>query len=312
MTTAISQPRLADGREVHQDRSFLRDLRNLHSSVRHLPGQLAVPPYAFAPDDWSFHLLEALRALDLTDRRVLEVGVGTGFVALCLLCDQPDIKRLYAADIDPRLPELAARNAARILDPETRARFQPCPGANNLLSWFAEADHPLAMALPRPDVIYGCVPQVPLPQGTQLDSRDNAANYYPAEEFPSRYNRVGLGLNDHLLRQAKHVLAPGGQIVLNLAGRVGLDTLLGLFSRWGYRSRVLRKTLVPQHVETSLEPYALVEEETADTTQPLRFQFYVDDAPGERRSVDARTAESLRQAGKPCFHTLYAIRGEIR
>lgn len=303
MTTALLQPRPVDTQDAQEDDRFLRDLSELHRCTRHLSGQLAVPPYAFAPDAWSFHLLQALRDQDLQGRRVLEVGVGTGFVALCLLRAQPRIERLYAADIDPRLTALAGRNAARILDRHGQDRFQPWSGANNLLTWFAEAN------LPRPDVIYGCVPQVVLPQGTQLDSRDNGANYYPAEEFPSRYNRVSLGLNDHLLRQARDVLAPGGRVVLNLAGRVGLDTLCDLFERRGYRPRVLRETVVPQHAETSLEPYALVEEETHHAPHPVRFRFFVDDAEGGRRSVDARTAEALRQAGEPCFHHLYAIEG---
>lgn len=269
------------------------------------------PPWAFKPDEWTRALLRGVAKLDLHDADVAEAGVGPGTNQIYVTkAKRP--ARSYGSDLDGRLPRVAAGNVLRAAGQQAAERFTPIHGNQSLLSWITRQ---------RLDVVLACIPQVPADHhdertlaqvrafaakvngnGTDVQT-DELSHYYDPDTYPSDLNAFGLGLNDHLLQQARGVLRARGKAILNLGGRPGRPTLEGMFRKNGFTPTLLHSELIQQHPGTDLEPLATLEKHTDHA-----FEFFADDR-GERQ-ITAREAEDLRRAGHPVYHNIYVFSGE--
>lgn len=115
---------LDDGLDAREARLFGRALcqRCAGTPLQHLTGeqafrniQLEVRPGVFVPRPETEVLVEhALEALgDAEDPVVVDVGTGTGAIALAVKYERPDTV-VYATDLSPEAVELARANAARL------------------------------------------------------------------------------------------------------------------------------------------------------------------------------------------------------
>jgi SAM-dependent methyltransferase len=191
------------------------------------------PPWAFKPDQWTRAFLRGVAKLDLRDAVSAEAGVGPGTNQLYVTrVQKPGIS--YGSDLDGRLPKVASANVLRAAGQEAQQRFTPIHGNQSLLSWIVRQ---------RLDVVLACIPQVPADHhdeetlaqvrkfaatvngnGTDVQT-DALSHYYDPDTYVSDLNVFGLGLNDHLLQQARGVLRAKGKAILNLGGRPGRATL---------------------------------------------------------------------------------------
>ncbi|MEK7099346.1 MAG: hypothetical protein AAB916_02420 [Patescibacteria group bacterium] len=268
---------------------FSRDLYNgVNVSV-------SLPEWVFRPDQWSAAFLRGLRRCtrDWRSLCVWEVGVGSGLNLIILGKLLGDVTWYYS-DYDSRCVPLATSNleAAKMghLD------FCPLEGAWDLVT------PPAGMHAPAVDVIFGCLPQVPLAHA-DLSVGDKIAHYYDPERYPKAHlNVLGLGLNETLLVQARDVLLPCGTVVLNLSGRPGLKRLKTMFQFCGYEAEVIYEEMIPQHWQTSVASLASLEEAGQHD-----FEFFAD-ARGKEK-INAREAEVRRMCSKSVFHKIYVIAG---
>jgi SAM-dependent methyltransferase len=264
------------------------------------------PPWAFKPDQWTRAFLRGVAKLDLRDAVSAEAGVGPGTNQLYVTrVQKPGIS--YGSDLDGRLPKVASANVLRAAGQEAQQRFTPIHGNQSLLSWIVRQ---------RLDVVLACIPQVPADHhdeetlaqvrkfaatvngnGTDVQT-DALSHYYDPDTYVSDLNVFGLGLNDHLLQQARGVLRAKGKAILNLGGRPGRATLEHLFRKNGFVPTLLHSELIAQHAGTDLEPLA-----TLETQTDHKFEFFADSEG--KRQITAREAEDLRRAGHTVFFIVF-------
>jgi len=114
----------ADGLDVREARMFGRALcqRCAGTPLQHLTGEQAfrrisveVRPGVFIPRPETEVLVEAAleRLGPAEDPVVVDVGTGTGAIALSLKDERPDA-RVFATDVSPEAAELATSNAGRL------------------------------------------------------------------------------------------------------------------------------------------------------------------------------------------------------
>lgn len=261
-------------------------------------GGVHVPAWAFKPDQWSIAFLRGLTKLasGWKNLRVWEVGVGTG-VNLMVLRIQSPSTQWYFSDYDARCVPLAMRNLLR--SGAGRRGLHPLYSVWDLVT--PPPDR--GQSVPRAQVIFGCLPQVP--SVLDLSVGDRRAHYYDTTLYREAHqNAVGLGLNETLLVRARTVLVPGGSVVLNLSGRPGLERLLPLFRKAGYQPTVIHSETIPQHADTSLASLAALEE-----CGQSDFEFFAD--ADCKMSVNAGEAETRRVSGQKVFHKIYVIAGTL-
>ena len=280
---------LSTQRTIFKDGTF-----NLNPST----GGINVPEWAFKPDEWTVAFLRGLTkiAVGWEGKRVWEVGVCTG-INLVVLRNLAPSAQWYFSDYNTRCVSLALENL-RLFNEDLK-RFHPLTGSWDLVT------PPDGGRLPSPkvDVIFGCLPQVPAE--INLAIGDRIAHYYDPRHYPEAHlNALGLGLNEALLRRAKGVLRSRGMVALNLSGRPGLQRLHLLFQETGYHSEVIYQTTIPQHPETSLASLAALE-----GSGQSDFEFFTDASCAS--PLNARDAETRRQAGKSVFHNIYVIAGTL-
>lgn len=265
---------------------------------------IAVPPFAFEPDAWTRCLIKGLSKLRFNNINVAEVGVGTGIIAGYLLTNFRGIRALFGSDIDKRLSRLAAANV-RAINPDDD-RYVQVRGDKSLIGW-------LRTSAVRPPIhrIYACIPQVKIPHGQH--GADNSAHYYSPSKFNSSFNDYSLGLNHRLLLQAHNSLAPGGDIILNLAGRPSKEVLLQLFRSSGFKPQIIHEECIQQHPTTKLAP--LVEDERSIRSQPGRgsftFEFFSSAKCEPGSKVSAAEAQEMLERAEPVpvYHKIYVVRG---
>lgn len=261
------------------------------------PVAIEVPPYAFRPDQWSKAFLRGLAKTDVYGKKCLEVGVGTGINVIYLLTKGP--ANIAISDKESRCVPLACRNIRQnVKDENSWKKVLPYPGSLDLAGWLLETDDSNF------DLIYGCLPQVILPQGEDINRDDALAHYYEKERYPSDLGIYGLALNDIFLQQTHPHLNPGGSVVLNLGGRPGQKTLEELFIRNGFKPTLLHHEVIAQHAETSLESLSTLEAATG-----REFEFFADSNALE--PLNANQAEARRENGLPVFHRIYVYQGHI-
>lgn len=262
---------------------------------------IKVPKWAFKPDDWNRALLDGFDRLvydwNWDGLGVWEVGVGTG-VNLVVLRHMLRVNSIkwYFSDYDARCVPLAMENLLCYCG--DRRGLYPLKG-----SWDLVTPPKGGLKAPKVDVVFGCLPQVPL--HTDLSVGDKRAHYYNPKRYPKAHqNALGLGLVETLLVRARDVLNPGGKVILNLAGRPGRKRLLSLFRETGYNPHMVESAKIEQHAGTSLASLAALEKNGHDD-----FEFFTDFSCEE--PIDARGAEALRVAGEDVYHKIYVIAGTL-
>lgn len=287
--------------------------------------QLKVPEWAFEPDQWSEVFWDSLipLALNWKNKRIWEVGVGTG-INLMMLRKLVEAT-WYFSDYDARCVPLAIENlnrGANAVDiykrvasrgehnynPKSWEQLHLRPDLGELCpltgSWdLVSPPKQGGDTVPTVDIIFGCLPQVPAE--IDLGLGDRIAHYYDPNRYPkAHFNALGLGLVETLLVEAKSVLAPKGEVILNLSGRPGLKRLRSLFRKTGYNPEVIEREVIEQHVGTSLASLATLEENGHED-----FEFFYDSDC--RIPLDAREAELRRLAGEEVYHYIYVMKGTL-
>lgn len=263
----------------------------------HALSEICIPEWAFRPDHWSTTFLRGLMQVgeSLSCARVWEVGVGTG-VNLIALSDVVADAVWYYSDFNPDCTLLAQAN---LLLAGVSGSYTPLHGKRNLVH--AGVGQPV----PKVDVVFGCLPQVPVTHG--INTCDRVAHYYNPDMYPfSRRHTCGLGLNEALLMGARKVLFKHGRAILNLSGRAGKERLEEMFDECGYTSRVLYETIVPQHAATSLSSLACIESEDK---AGYEFEFFAD--PEAHTRLSAGQAEARRCSGLAVYHKIFVMEGTL-
>ncbi len=186
--------------------------RTRHSQAAGL--RLTVRPTVFHPR-WfitSEYFAAFVRQMDLKGKRVVDVGTGSGILALSAA--KAGAASVIAIDINPNAA-LSAGDNARLND----LTDQVTAVCSDLMSALA----------PRPifDVIISSPPSFP---GEPLDLADRAWHAGPG------YRDIAA-----LFEQASERLAPGGRLFLLLSSDSDLNLMSILATRAGFQSRLVHK-----------------------------------------------------------------------
>lgn len=250
--------------------------------------EIEIPEFTFRPNVWTEIFLTGLQSVLVENKRVVEIGVGTGIVGIELL--RRGVQEYIGLDIDARILPIAQRNIAKKIPESTQKvillqsdLLESVPGDRSV------------------DIICGCLPQVSKPATIELGAADSYARYFDAEKYQSVLNVYGLGLNEAALIQSKIRLRPDGSIILVLSGRAGKDVLEQLFVQNGYTPRVLFEDTIAQLRETTLKTLVDAEE------HGYEFFFYKDTACEDR--IPVKEAEERRLNGQDSYHKIYVLEG---
>ncbi len=153
-----------------------------------------VGPGVLIPRPETEHIVEAALPLCEAGRRVVDIGCGSGAIAVTLALESQ--AEVWATDISFDAIGVAAENANRL---GARVRFVAC----DLLAGLADASMDLVVSNP---------PYVPESDAPGL-SREIREHEPPVALFGGP---TGLEIYQRLEREAPRVLRPGGSIVLEL------------------------------------------------------------------------------------------------
>lgn len=251
---------------------------------------IEIPEFTFKPNVWTEAFLTGMDNIPVDGKHVIEMGVGSGVVAIDLL--KRGVDKYIGIDIDPRILPVAHNNIQKKA-PEHLQKVE-----------LLKSD--LLDSIPKDiccDVICGCLPQVSKPITIELGNNDSYARYFDPEKYQSLLNTYGLGLNEAALSQSKTRLKPDGSIVLVLSGRCGKERLNQMYHRHGYTTRVIFEDSIAQLRETTLKTLVQAEEEGHE------FFFFKDPKCQERISV--KEAEDRRINNIDSYHKIYVIEGKI-
>jgi release factor glutamine methyltransferase len=172
---------------------------------------LIVSPAVLIPRPETEHVVETLLelALSLCAPSIVDVGTGSGAIALALAKELPDAEVSATDDSEPAL-EVARANAAR-LELGHRIRFRRA----DLLSGF----QPASM-----DVVVSNPPYVGESEADQVQLE--VRKFEPRSAVFAGHD--GLGVISRLVSQAREVLKPGGWLVMEISGTIvrGVTSLL--------------------------------------------------------------------------------------
>jgi release factor glutamine methyltransferase len=190
-------------------------------SFRHL--EVAVDPRALVPRPETEQVVEVAlaelhRVADLArepptaPRVVVDLGTGTGVIALSLALEALVDVEVWATDVSSTALELARTNLSRLGDrhPEAGARVRMVEG-----SWFEALPDRLAGHL---HLVVSNPPYVSAGEWAELDPE--VRDHEPRQALVS--GATGLEALDLLLDQARQWLAPGGSVVFELAPHQGV------------------------------------------------------------------------------------------
>jgi HemK-like putative methylase len=175
-----------------------------------------VPNGVFKPRKVSLPLVDmGLEAIaDKTDPRVVEVGTGSGAIAVTIAGERPDSK-VYGIDISHRAIAWARRNGRRL-------------GVENVRFLRGSLLEPLpASVAARVSLVVANIPFIPPKDGPAF------AGVGPMSTITGP-SADGLAFVRDLARQAMHALEPGGRLLLQLADWQW-QVLLEELDAFGYR-----------------------------------------------------------------------------
>ena len=168
-----------------------------------------VTPDVLIPRPETEHVVEVALEVGRGARRVLDIGTGSGALAVTLRLELA--AETWATDISPAALSVAQGNAARL---GADVRFVACD--------LMDAIAPGTM-----DLIVSNPPYVPLAhrEGLQREVRD----FEP--HLALFAGSSGFELYDHIVADAPRVLRPGGWLILEL-GFTSLDHVKALLADW--------------------------------------------------------------------------------
>lgn len=185
-------------------------------SFRHL--EVAVDTRALVPRPETEQVVEValdeLRRLSdgtgearTTPRAVVDLGTGTGVIALSLALEAVADIEVWATDVSPAALELARANLSRLgeLHPTAASRVRLLEG-----SWFEALPDRLAGHV---QLVVSNPPYVSAREWADLDPE--VRDHEPRRALVP--GDTGLEALDILLDQARHWLVPGGRVVFELA-----------------------------------------------------------------------------------------------
>lgn len=190
-----------------------------------------VTPAVLIPRPETEHLVEAASKFFPTATRLLDIGTGSGCLAISLLHELPRLTEVVACDISPEALAVAEENGRTIFPGDGRLRFVRSDMFENVAEQF--------------DLIVSNPPYVSEAEYAALESnvRDNEPRLalVAGPEGLDCYRRIIAGAGAHL--------APGGGLILevsdataektaSLAGEAGL-TVLALLPDLAGQQRVL-------------------------------------------------------------------------
>jgi methylase of polypeptide subunit release factors len=222
-STRIRGQRDASGLDLRQRSSRLLDravhflshrfiLSRRRTTITRAAGlRLAVPPTVFHPRYFltSEFLAAFIDGLDLADKRVADIGTGTGILALAAA--RSGAANVLAIDINPRAARAAAENAR----------------ANGLASRVRPVCSDLFAGIQPGAQFEVILSNPPFFVGEPLDLADRAWHAGPD------YRDIAP-----LFDQARARLAPGGSMYVVLSSHADLDLFDVMITRAGFRARL--------------------------------------------------------------------------
>jgi len=171
--------------------------------------EFRVTPDVLIPRPETEHVVEAALRLARDSRRVVDVGTGSGALAVTLKLETD--AEVWATDISPAALIVARENAVRLGAPVH----------------FAACDLMEAIATATMDLVVSNPPYVPIREraGLQREVRD----WEPHVALFA--GESGFDLYDRIVADARRVLGPGGWLILEL-GFGSLNHVTGLLSGW--------------------------------------------------------------------------------
>ena len=210
--------------EIHRQMQQLVARRAAHEPLQYILGQqefyglpLRVTPDTLIPRPETEHLVEAVLGASSRLRqppRIVDVGTGTGAIALALAKNLPEAK-IYACDLSAAALEVAMENAER-LGLSNRVEFRQ----SDLLAGYitATADDDLF------DAVVSNPPYVPA--GDAAGMQPEVRDYEPHMALFAGDD--GLTIYRRLVVEARTVLRPGGLLAMEIGfgQQAALTTLL--------------------------------------------------------------------------------------
>jgi len=194
----LGERELVPLRELIRRRSEGVPLQHLLGTVEFHGHIFTSDPRALIPRPETEHLLElVLRLKRPATPRILDVGTGSGVIALTLAAEIPDAE-VTAIDISPDALTLAAENAARLGLTERVCFLQ-----GNLLEPIKDE-----AAF---DLIVANLPYIP---GGEIASLAREVQHDPTLALDG--GPIGTELIERLIIQSREHLTPGGQLALEI------------------------------------------------------------------------------------------------
>ncbi len=216
--------------------------RYLHERLRRKPTQyitrtqefwgraFRVTPAVLIPRPETEHVIEQALALAPRPRRILDIGCGSGAIAITLACETGSA--VWATDISPEALEVAARNN---LAHEAGVRLICCDVASAL----AGASFDLVVSNP---------PYVPEPEIETLQAE--VRDYEPHVALNG--GPTGFEIYARVVADAARVLVPGGRLIMELGFKSAGHVTQLLAGQWEETSIGYDYAGIPRVISTRL------------------------------------------------------------